>query len=118
MRKEIVIGTDVKPTSCCKKCMWYKGDVSKDNEFYILSLDRFDFRIYIYKDSKEGEDIKNWLSQEENRNNDSVERKVIELILPYLTVDDFFEIISKEITESFNNGYKKAKRDIRKALGV
>ena len=118
MRKEIAIGTDAKPTSCWEKHMWYKGNASEDNEFYILYLNRFDLRICICKDSKEGEDIRNWLSQEENRDNDSVERKAIELLLPYLTVDDFFEIISNEIAKSFNNGYEKAKRDIRKALGI
>lgn len=116
MAKEIVIGADVEPIFN-SRCMWYWGDVSENSVFYILNSDITDTRIYIYKNSKEGEDIKEWLSHEENRNNDSVQKKAIELLLPRLTIDDFFEIIEKEKNISWDEGYKKAQYDIRKAIG-
>lgn len=117
MNREIVIGANVKPIFN-SRCMWYRGDASENSVFYILNSDITDTRIYIYKNSKEGEEIKEWLSHEENRNNDSVQKKAIELFLPRLTVNEFFGIIDKEKSSSWNDGYKKAQYDIRKALGV
>lgn len=116
MNKEIVIGADIKPIFNAR-CMWYMGDASENSVFYILNSDIFDARIYIYKDSKDGEEIDEWLSQEENRNNDSVQRKALEYLLPRLTIDEFFEVINKEKSSSWNEGYKKAQYDIKKALG-
>ena len=117
MSKEIVIGADVKPIFN-SRCMWYFGDASENSVFYILNSDITDTRIYIYKSSKEGEEIGKWLSKEENRNNDSVQKKALELLLPRLTIDEFFGIIDKEKSSSWNDGYKKAQCDIRKALGL
>ena len=117
MSKEIVIGEDIKPifTSIA---LWYYGDVSENTVFYVFNSYITDTRIYIYKKSKEGEEIEEWLSLEENRNNDSVQRKALEILLPRLTVDEFLGIIDKEKSISWNNGYKKAQHDIRKALGL
>lgn len=116
MRKEIVIGANIEPNFNAK-CMWYFGDASENSTFFILNSDITDTRIYIYKKSKEGEEIGEWLSKKENRNNDSVQRKALELLLPRLTVNEFFEIIEKEKQFSWNDGYKKAQSDIQKALG-
>ena len=117
MSKEIVIGTDIEPifTSIA---LWYYGDVSENTVFYVFNSYITDTRIYIYKKSKEGEEIEEWLSLEENRNNDSVQRKALEILLPRLTVDEFLGIIDKEKSISWNNGYKEAQHDIRKALGL
>ena len=117
MSKEIVIGTNIKHIFSAK-CMWYMGDASENSIFYILDSDITDTRIYIYKKSKEGDEIGEWLSHEENRNNNSVQKKALELLLPRLTVDEFFEIIDKEKSASWNDGYKKAQYDIRKVLGL
>ena len=117
MEKEIVIGTNIKPIFN-SIAMWYYGDAAENSLFYILKEPMSDTRIYIYKESDEGMAIKEWLSHEENRNNKSVQRKALELILPRLSVDEFFEIINKEKNLSWNNGYEQARYDIRKALGV
>lgn len=117
MGKEIVIGADVKPIFN-SIALWKWGDASENSVFYILNSDITDTRIYIYKDSKEGEEIEGWLSHEENRNNASVQRKALELLLPRLTINEFFEIIDNEKFTSWNEGYKKAQSDIRNALGL
>ena len=54
----------------------------------------------------------------ENRNNKSVQRKALELLLPRLSVDEFFKIIDKEKKLSWDNGYSQAQYDIRKSLGL
>lgn len=42
----------------------------------------------------------------------------LELLLPRLTINEFFEIIDNEKSSSWNEGYKKAQSDIRNALGL
>ena len=116
MNKEIVIGSDINPIFN-SICLWAGADASENSVFYILDSDITNTRIYIYKKSQEGEEIGKWLASEENRNNDSVQRKALELLLPRLTVDEFFEIIDKEKNSSWSSGYKKAQYDIRIALG-
>jgi hypothetical protein len=115
--EELVIGT-TKPSKFNSHCMWYGADASENSIYYILNCDITDTRIYIYKDSTEGIEIKEWLSKEQNQNNDSVQRKALAIVMPYLSVDDFFEIINREKLTSWNDGYKKAQYDIRKALGL
>lgn len=117
MSKEIVIGADVKPVFNSIS-LWYMSDAKENTAFYILNSNILDMRIYIYKNSEEGKEISKWLSCEDNRNNDSVQRKALELVLPRLTVDDFLRIIDKERTSSYKEGYTKAQDDIRKALGL
>ena len=117
MSKEIVIGADVKPVFNSIS-LWYMGDAKENTAFYILVLNILDMRIYIYKNSKEGKEMAEWLSCENNRNNDSVQQKALELVLPRLTTDDFFEVIDKVKSSSWEEGYAKAQYDIRKALGL
>lgn len=117
MDKEIVIGADVEPIFN-SVAMWYNADVNENYAFYIFKSEIANFRIYVYKESEEGEEIKEWLSHDKNLNNNSVQRKALELLLPRLTVDDFFEIIEKEKNISWDKGYKKAQYDIRRAIGL
>ena len=117
MSKEIVIGADVKPIFDSIS-LWCMGDAKENTVFYILASNILDMRIYIYKNSEEGKEIGKWLSCKDNRNNDSVQRKALELVLPRLTVDDFLGVIDKERTFSWEEGYTKAQYDIRKALGL
>lgn len=49
---------------------------------------------------------------------DEIAFDILELLLPRLTVEEFFEIIDKEKSASWEGGYKKAQYDIRKALGI
>ena len=68
--------------------------------------------------SEEGKNIEEWLSCEENRNNESVQRKALEILIPYLSVDDVLKIVNKERDAGYVNGYEQAQSDIRKALGI
>ena len=118
MRNELVIGTD-KPSSLVGiTSLWYMADASENTDFYIFYSNLTGIRLYVYKDSKEGAKLNEWLKCEENRNNDIIQRKALELILPHLTVNDFYQIIDREKSNSWDAGYKKAQLDIRKALGV
>lgn len=117
MEKEIVIGTNIEPVFS-SFAMWYYGDAAQNSLFYILKEHMSDTRIYIYKESDEGTAIEEWLSHEENRNNKSVQRKALELLLPRLSVDEFFKIIDKEKKLYWDNGYSQAQYDIRKSLGL
>ena len=117
MIKEIVIGANIEPIFN-SIALWYYGDAAENSVFYILKEKLSNTRIYIYKESDDGIAIKEWLSNEKNRNNDSVHRKALELLLPRLSVDEFFEIIDREKKLSWDNGYSQAQYDIRKALGL
>lgn len=117
MRKEIVIGADIEPIFN-SICMWYFADASENSAFYILNPKMPNVRIYIYKNSDEGRTIAEWLSHKENRNNKSVHRKALEILLPRLTADEFLEIIDEEKSSAWNDGYKKAQADIRNVLGL
>jgi len=115
--KEMVIGANIKPIFTSIH-LWKYSDISENSVFYIFNDKLSDIRIYVYKESDEGAAIKEWLSIKENRNDDSVQRKAIELLLPRLSVDDFLEIINKERKSSWDDGYEQAQYDIRKALGL
>lgn len=115
--KEIVIGADIEPIFN-SICLWHFGDASENSVFYILNSRISNTRIYIYKKSDEGKAIEEWLSHKENRNNDSVQRKALELLLPRLSVDEFLEIVNKENKLSWRDGYQQAQHDIREALGL
>ena len=115
MEKEIVIGTDLKPLNN-STCLWYFGHASQNKLFYILHSDYA--LVFIYKDSPEGNEIEKWLSVEENRNNDSVDKKILEFLLPRISADEFIELLNKEKKSSWDDGYSQAQHDIRKALGI
>ena len=115
MRKEIVIGTELCPLFNAT-CLWYSGHASQNKLFYLLHSNYA--IVYIYKDSPEGKKIEEWLSVQENRNNDSVDKKILEFLLPRMSPDEFVEILDMEKKSSWNNGYKQAQRDIKKALGL
>lgn len=115
MKKEIVIGTDLKPLFN-STCLWSLGHASQNRGFYILNSDYA--TVYIYKESQEGEEIEKWLSVKENRNNDSVDKKALEFLLPRMSADEFIAIIERETEASWCKGYTQAQRDIRKALGI
>ena len=117
MRREVVIGTEQEPIFNAT-CMWYGADASENYVYYILNLEIMNVRIYVYKNSSYGTELGRWLSQEENRDNDCVQKKALELLLPRLTVEEFFEVIDKAKSASWDEGYRKAQYDIRKALGI
>lgn len=115
MRKKIVIGSDLNPLHN-SVCLWYFGHASENKLFYILTSDYAE--VFIHKDSEEAVELKEWLSVEENRNNESVHKKVMEYLLPRMTVDEFIDLLEKEKKYSWESGYRHAQCDIRVALGV
>jgi hypothetical protein len=115
MRKKIVIGSDLNPLHN-SICLWYFGHASENKLFYILTSDYAE--VFIHKDSEEAVELKEWLSVEENRNNESVHKKVMEYLLPRITVDEFAAMIDNEKNLSWEEGYAQAQRDIRAALGM
>lgn len=115
--KEIVIGADIEPIFNSTN-LWYFGDAAENSVFYILKESMSDTRIYVCKESDEGAAIKEWLSHKENRNNASVQRKALELLLPRLSVDEFLAIVVNEKKKSYKDGYNSAQYEIRKALGL
>ena len=117
MTKEIVIGANIEPIFN-SIAIWYYGDAAENKVFYILKERLSNTRIYIYKESDDGVAIKEWLSDDKNRNNESVQRKALELLLPRLSVDEFFEIIDKAKKLSWDDGYRQAQYNIRKVLGL
>ena len=115
--KEIVIGADIKP-DYNSVSLWYFGDASENSLFYILNENMSDTRIYIYKESDEGAAIKEWLSYKENRDNDSVQRKALELLIPRLSVEEFLAIVKEQKKLAYKAGYHQAQYNIRGALGL
>ncbi len=121
MRREIVIGTtDAKP-NFNSICLWHNADASENAVFYIFCMNVPDITVYIYKDSEIGGEIAEWLSHDENRNNESVQRKAFSLILPHLTYDEFVnaiaEIEKKAWQKGYNDGQRELRDTIRTALG-
>ena len=117
MREEIVIGTD-KPSKFNSICLWCCSDISQNSEFYIIDEKITSIRLYIYKLSEEGNEFEEWISHEKNRDNNLIQKRALELIIPLLTTEEFHEILKREKRISWENGYSKAQYDIRQALGI
>ena len=114
--REIVIGTtDVKP-NFNSRCLWRNADASENTVFYIFCMETPEIRVYVYKDSKIGEEIKDWLSHDENRNNESVQRKAFSLILPHLTYDEFVNIVNEIEKHAWQKGYDDGQRELRNTI--
>lgn len=116
--KEVVIGSDKKP-NFNSVSLWNGAPISENNYFYILESNVIiNIRLYVTKESEEGRKLKEWLLIESNRNKQSVYDKALELMIPYLTIDDLYSSFDSKIKEAWNGGYKKAQCDIRKVLGI
>lgn len=115
--KEIVIGGNIEP-NLNSRCLWDYADAYENSTFYILENKLFDYRVYIVKKSEEGMDIKEWLSKEENKNNESIENKSLTFVIPFITKDDIIEKLKFKYDQGFKKGYEKSQREIRKAIGL
>lgn len=120
MRHSIIIGADEKEVRlpCCHFCLWHGADISESSVSYCLHNGIIPTSLYILKDSYEGKCITDWLENEENCNNESVRKKALELMLPRLTTEEFINIIEQAQHLSYEQGYKQAKSEIRKALEI
>ena len=72
----------------------------------------------MYKESEEGQKLKEWLEDELNRNNNSANRKALELISSQLDASEIMGIYDIKEEEGYAKGYADAQHDIRKALGI
>lgn len=116
MKREIVIGTtDIKP-NFNSICLWHNADAFEKAVFYIFCMNVPDITVYIYKDSEIGEEIAEWLSHDENRNNESVQRKAFSLILPHLTYDEFVNAIAEIEKNAWQKGYNDGQRELRDTM--
>lgn len=120
MRHSIMIGADEKEVRlpCCHTCLWPNADISQSHVSYCLHNEIVPMTLYVLKDSDEGRHITDWIKNEENCNNDAVRKKALELMLPRLTTEEFISIIEQAQHSSYEQGYKQAKADIRKVLGI
>lgn len=115
--KEIVIGGNIEP-NYNSRGLWDDANISENSKFYILENKLFDYRIYLVKESEEGRAIRIWLSKDENKNNESVDNKSLNYIMPFITKDDIIEKLKIRYDQGFKRGYEKSQREIRKAIGL
>lgn len=120
MRHSIVIGTNEKEIRLpvAHICLWSNSNISQSSVSYCLHNHIIPITLYVLKDSDEGKDITNWIENEENRNNVSVEKMAMELLLPRMKTEELVEILEIARNQSYEEGYKQAQTDIRKALGM
>ena len=115
--KEIVIGGNLEP-NYNSRYLWDYANISENSKFYILENKLFEYRLYIVKESEEGKAIKDWISKEENRNNEKVENRSLTFIMAYITSDDIINTLKSKYKEGFKKGYEQSQREIRKAIGL
>jgi len=99
-------------------CIWKNADISENDSFYLLHDKTIKTKLYVSKDSEEGQSLKEWLENEENRNNESVNRKALELLSSQMEANEITQIYDIKEEEGYKRGYADAQRNIRKALGI
>lgn len=119
MRDKIIIGTEREENIPSNNvCIWKNADISENDSFYVLHNKTVKTKVYVSKDSVEGKDLTEWLGNEDNKNNDSVNKKALELISSYIDASEIMSIYDIKEEEGYVRGYADAQRDIRKALGI
>ena len=117
--KQITIGTDKNIDSIQGGIHpWKDANISENDSYYTLTTDVIDSKLYVYKDSDDGRALQDWLNNEDNRNNDSINKKALELISSQLQPNEIVEIYDIKEEKGYAKGYADAQRDIRKALGL
>ena len=97
----------------------FNGIVTSGKYFYNLYSPNLGIKIFIYKDSEDGENFKNWLSSHNNIiTDDDAHIKILELVLPLVTSEEFHLFIKRIFEIYYDNGYKDAQCIIRKAIGI
>lgn len=119
MRNKIIIGTDKESHEpYCGVFSWENSPISENNSFYLLHNKTIKTKLYVYKDSEEGQKLREWLENEENRNNESINRKALELLSSHMEADEVVNIYDIKEEEGYKRGYADAQRDMRRALGI
>lgn len=119
MRNKIIIGEhNENNIPSGGMCIWKNADISENDLFYLLHNKTIKTKLYVSKDSEEGQSLKEWLENEENRNNESVNRKALELLSSHMEANEVMQVYDIKEEEGYARGYADAQRDIRKALGI
>lgn len=119
MRNKIIIGTDKESNEpYCGVFAWENSPISENDSFYLLHNKIVKTKLYVYKDSEEGQKLKEWLENKDNRNNESANRKALELLSSQMEANEVMNIYDIKEEEGYARGYADAQRDIRKALGI
>lgn len=117
MKEKIFIGGEKRKLPCVSIHRYGDSGVADNDMIYRFECKLLNTEICIFKDSEEGRLFKEWINNEQNQTRQRVEHKGIELLLPLMSVDDLLEVISDIKESAWDDGYKTAQYDIRKALG-
>ena len=119
-KKEFIIGAKNKPNLVITISTWeykncYISRYEKDRG-YIVTINKFNTRIYIINGCAEFHTLRNLLSKDDK--NEKIYNFITILAIRCLSAVEIFDIIKNIEDESFNNGYKKAQDDMKKVLGL
>ena len=88
-------------------------NISENKDEYCIRCKDFNAVLYIAKDTKQGTDIASLLKEDLRC---AIDNLVMDIILPYLTVEDILQLLSDEYDKAFKAGECEAIRNVRKAL--
>lgn len=88
-------------------------DISENKDEYRIRCKEFNAVLFIAKDTKQGMDIASLLKEGLRCTIDDL---VMDIILPYLTVEDVLQLLSDKYDKAFEAGRCEAIRNVRKAL--
>ena len=83
-----------KKPPCVTKCLWFNSNISDDAFVYALHHSYVNFPVvYVFKESDEGNSLKEWLHHDDNRTNEKISEKVLEYLCNNLEPDELIELI-------------------------
>lgn len=95
------------------------GAVSKSHLYYRIMSRELGITIYIWINSDEGKEFEEWLSSHNNLITiDDAYVKLLEIILPLISNEDFQNIMENLFKLIYTTGYEMAQSTIRKAIGI
>lgn len=115
---DVVIGYKGRPPAMLTKVIYDLSNITENDEWYTITSEYTCRHIYIHKSSKEGDDLRDWLSRKQNRTNSALQEKAFKVILPYLSADEIFELFERIKKSQYEAGYKAAQDNIKSALGI
>ena len=116
MSKNFYVGLDKERIGTwCSMLCWSNADVSENEIFFYLKNKVFDCSFYISKKCDDGKALEKIVK---TKDNDLVEEFSNNLAMKYLNYRDILILLEETEVYAFENGYKSAQKDIRKALGL
>lgn len=99
----------------CSMLCWSNAEVSENEIFFYLKNKVFDCSFYISKKSDEGKSLEEIVK---TKDDSLVEEFSNNLAMKYLNYRDILILLEETEVCAFEDGYKSAQKDIRKALGL